>query len=366
MTDHTASSDYTGSLLMESAERAFAEFCTKERVNAAEAGTWPAPLWDALEELGFTRAALPEALEGADLPLAQVLPLVRIAGRHAAPLPLGETIIAGWLLAGAGLAVPTGPLAFAPAEQRRALALTQDGAAWRLDGCLRNIPWGSQVKRIAWVADTPWGFKVVSIDPGLATLTASTNLAGEPRCRLDFSRAPVAAADVGEAVAGVDPERAYLLGALIRGQQMAGALVAARDLAVRYAGERIAFGKPLNRLPAVQQNLAILAGQTAAANVAADMALEALAKADADLPAAIGLAKTRIGEAVEIAARLAHQVHGAIGFTYEHTLHHATRRLWAWRDEFGNEAYWAQQVGQRIVEGGADHLWTFITKAAQL
>src|SRR5215204_3473014 len=98
--------DDTRSMLAESAERVFAELCTKDVVNAAEAGTWPAQLWDTLEELGFTRAAIPESCGGSGLPLADVMPVVRIAGRHAAPLPFGETIIAAWLLAGASLDVP--------------------------------------------------------------------------------------------------------------------------------------------------------------------------------------------------------------------------------------------------------------------
>ena len=49
-----------------------------------------------------------------------------------------------------------------------------------------------------------------------------------------------------------------------------------------------------------------------------------------------------VGEAAGTGAAIAHQVHGAMGFTYEHSLHHATRRLWAWREEFGNEAVWAR------------------------
>ena len=49
----------------------------------------------------------------------------------------------------------------------------------------------------------------------------------------------------------------------------------------------------------------------------------------------------RVGEAAGDGAAIAHQVHGAMGFTYEHSLHHFTRRLWAWREEFGNESFWA-------------------------
>jgi acyl-CoA dehydrogenase len=55
-------------------------------------------------------------------------------------------------------------------------------------------------------------------------------------------------------------------------------------------------------------------------------------------------------------------VHGAMGFTYEHTLHHATRRLWSWREEFGNETAWATRLGRIVATQGAERLWPFIAQ----
>ena len=53
-------------------------------------------------------------------------------------------------------------------------------------------------------------------------------------------------------------------------------------------------------------------------------------------------------------------VFGAIGFTREHILHRYTRRLWAWRDDFGNESEWAEQLGRRVIAAGADELWPML------
>ena len=78
----------------------------------------------------------------------------------------------------------------------------------------------------------------------------------------------------------------------------------------------------------------------------------------------MGAAKARAGEAASIAAGLAHQAHGAIGFTREYELHYATRRLWSWRDEFGNEAEWNRVVGRAALAAGADGLWPALTAAA--
>jgi hypothetical protein len=59
--------------------------------------------------------------------------------------------------------------------------------------------------------------------------------------------------------------------------------------------------------------------------------------------------------------RLAYQVHGAIGFTHEHSLHRLTRRLWSWRDEFGTESHWSRELGKEVLAAGADALWPMIT-----
>ena len=77
--------------------------------------------------------------------------------------------------------------------------------------------------------------------------------------------------------------------------------------------------------------------------------------------AEVAASKARVGEAVGIVAEQVHQVHGAMGFTHEHRLHHFTRRLWAWRDEWGNETYWQRVLGARIAGlFGADQAWGYI------
>jgi acyl-CoA dehydrogenase len=74
----------------------------------------------------------------------------------------------------------------------------------------------------------------------------------------------------------------------------------------------------------------------------------------------VAAAKIRVGEAAAEGARIAHQVLGAIGFTQEHTLHRFTRRLWAWRDDFGSESHWALRLGGLVAAKGADQLWPML------
>jgi acyl-CoA dehydrogenase len=103
----------------------------------------------------------------------------------------------------------------------------------------------------------------------------------------------------------------------------------------------------------------VLAGHAAAAGIAAE---RAFAAADSgDLGFHVAVAKIRAGEAAGLAAGIAHQVHGAIGFTYEHVLQFATRRLWSWRSEFGTESRWAEELGRAACARGADRLWEYVT-----
>ena len=148
----------------------------------------------------------------------------------------------------------------------------------------------------------------------------------------------------------------------MRSLQIAGALEHMLGITLQYALDRKQFGKPIGKFQAVQQNLAVLASQTAAASAAADIAAEAVGNGITALP--IAAAKLRCGEAAGMGANLSHAVHGAIGFTYEHSLHFFTKRLWSWRDEFGNEAEWGLMLGRHIAERGADRFWFDLTDAA--
>ena len=99
--------------------------------------------------------------------------------------------------------------------------------------------------------------------------------------------------------------------------------------------------------------------RAAPATAAADFGAQGFAEG-LRLPA-IAVAKSRAGEAAGIGAAIAHQIHGAIGFTYEHSLHFLTRRLWAWRDEYGGEAEWNLLLGRHLAAAGADRLWPELT-----
>jgi len=200
---------------------------------------------------------------------------------------------------------------------------------------------------------------VAAVDPGCCGISRGENLAGETRDDVTLDGVHAAGDEVAPAGGGVDEERLRLRGALTRSVLMAGALDRVLELSVSHASERHQFGRPIGRFQAVQQQLATLAGEVAAAGTAADAAVVAAELGDATFE--VASAKVRTGEAAGKAAAIAHQVHGAIGFTERHPLHESTRRLWAWRDEFGAESEWAERLGSIIGGCGPENLWPILT-----
>jgi acyl-CoA dehydrogenase len=349
-------SDNTDNIIVDTATRILQDLCEPNTVNRAEIGEWPKALWDALEESGLTLAWVPDELGGAGAALADGFAVLRVAGRFAAPAPLAETLMAGWLLAQAGITVPGGPLAIAPVHADGRIALGADGT---LSGRARRVPFARNAGHFAVLVHRGSEPQVALVAAAGLPIRQSTSLAGEPQDDVSFDGA------VPEAVqpTTIDQDRIMAFGAAIRLQQIAGALEKILEQSVQYALDRSQFGRPIGKFQAVQHNLATLAGEAAAACAAADAAAEACSLPEIAI-AEVAIAKVRGGEAAGTGAAIAHQVHGAMGFTYEHSLHHSTRRLWAWREEFGNEAVWAARLGRMVAERGADGLWPFITQGS--
>jgi acyl-CoA dehydrogenase len=309
-------------MITDAAERMLADHCDKAVLDAAERGEFPEGLWTLLREAGFHQLAMPDS----GVPLAEAFEVVRVAGRHALPLPLTEILLANrWL---------------GEAQHLATIGVVRGQA-------VVDAPWARRAERVLAldVARNAW----CELTPGAGDVTGSVNLAGEPRDAL-----PIPAAVEWVPLA----EPAVTLLALGRAVAMAGALEACLDMSLQYAGEREQFGRPIGRFQAIQHNLAVMAGEVAAANRAAAAAVDAIGGERFELE--VAAAKARVGEAAGIVAEIAQQVHGAMGFTHEHRLHHFTRRAWAWRDEYGSETYWQERLGRHLAARGGDALWDFL------
>jgi len=348
----------TRRLLDDTVTRLFAEAITPERLLEAEAGTWLGDLWNAVASGGLVTAHLDEAAGGAGATWHEAFVVARACGRHAVPLPIVETMLAGWLLGRAGLAVPPGALGLAEAP----LVDLDARAPLRLP----RVPWGRHLRHVVVTAPASHGVRIGVVSTAAAQVAPGHNLAREPRDTLTITSPHVEYADTP-----LPADVVTLYGAMLRAAQMAGALEAILELSVTYANERVQFGRPIGQFQVIQQELARLAGLVAAAGTAAETAARAASEAAAAFTGTIGApadpafeiaaAKVVAGEAAEHGPRIAHQVHGAIGFTYEHRLHFFTRRLWAWRAEFGTTDVWAERLGAAVFAGGAERLWPLVT-----
>jgi acyl-CoA dehydrogenase len=345
-------------IVVETAEKIFADLADAQTINRDTKGEWKAPLWQALAEAGLPLAWVSEDCGGSGASLAEGFGVLGAAGRFAIAVPLAETMLAGWLLAQAGIASPDGEMTVAPTGPKDRITLNADGS---LSGRARGVPFAKAAKHLAVLASGSSGLSIALVDAISLRIEPGLNLANDASDSVTFdSVQPVA---IKPAPKGFDQTTLMLMGAVVRSLQIAGALQSMLDISVRYSNERVAFEKKISKFQAVQHNLARLAGETAAAMTAASSAADTIASA-ASFDDAVFLeataAKIRCAEAAEKGAAIAHQVHGAIGYTLEHILHRYTMRALSWRDDFGHESYWAVELGKRVASRGADELWPLV------
>ena len=331
-------------LLLDTAARLFEAATEDEVFEGVEAGRFPADHWRAIEENGLVDMLLPEGDGGAGVDFGDAMAVARAAGAFALPLPLVETMIGRRVLAGAGLEAPSGPLGL----------VTGAGAA--------EVLWPDEIEAVV-VADGAGGVGWIAACE--VDLESDTNSAGEPVGRLG---ALPSIPEGQSSSLGPGPPPSILMAAA-RSAMIAGAMERILDFTIEHVQGRVQFGRPLARFQAVQQLVAVMASQAAVVGVAADTAIAAIEAAldggsggsgDATFMAAC--AKARASEACYEVTRIAHQLHGAIGYTREHYLHRFTRRLWTWRDADGDEGYWQQKVGSMAVRAGGDGLWPLLSE----
>ena len=361
----SAANDSTENLIADSAERLFAEPLGKASRARAEAGELDAALWHQVCDSGFAMALATESAGGFGQSWSAAYPLLRGLGYWQVPLPLAETMVAALLASLAGFDLPDladGPLTLIEQGRGNTLALDDAGSAVTLSGSAHAVPWARHAQAaLVSLADG----RLALLDlrgSDSVSMVPRANHAGVPSDSLHLNQARLRAVAPSPLPLA---EPVWTLGAVARSAMLVGALESALVQSARYATERVQFGKPIGRNQVIQQNLALMAGDVAAARVAALVAA-------ADAPDAQGrsctatrfsaaVAKVRAGEAATRGTGIAHQVHGAMGFTQEHSLHLATRRLWAWREEFGSDAFWAAELGRAAIQARSGGFWPAVT-----
>ena len=321
--------------------RVFTDLATHDLVLEAERSTLLEDLWAKVAAVGLPWIGIDEAAGGPGGSLADLLVVLRGSGRHAVPLPLLENHLAAWLVATAGGRVDdTAPWSVAPPQDGLAVA---DG---RATGTLYDVAWGGSVARVVALV----GDRVVVLDPATARVAPGRDLAGQPRDALTFDAAPVRTLD-----GAVGTDRLAERGAVLRAIQMAGAMQGVYDLTDRYVYQREQFGRPVGTFQAVRRHLVFLAQMAVMTTVSAERAAAALASAGetgVDASFAAAAAKLLADQNAAVSARSGHQAHGAIGMTREYALQDLTRRLNAWRGDWGTERALSARIGAAVLDAG--------------
>ncbi len=329
-------------MLADSVARALRDVVTARGTVAAEAKGLDADAWKVLRELGLS------GQDAAAMSLEEQAAVLEAIGYCAALVPYADSeAMARWLAQGAGFATDS--------DEVLALAVASPNA---LSG--QRIAWGRHSARTVFSYAEGGRNMVGIVATAKLQLANGTNLAGEPRDKCGVER--VEPAEVREVSDELSPSAVRQRGALCRCAAMLGAATKAQELTLRYAADRKQFGKPLAHFQVIQSYLAQMAGELSAASAIFATALRAAERGAIASRPETAAAKVRIAQAAQVITGLAHQVHGAIGFTQEYSLQLWTRRLWAWREEFGNETEWARELGSAMISLGPHAYWERITQ----
>ncbi|RKT87675.1 Acyl-CoA dehydrogenase, C-terminal domain [Saccharopolyspora antimicrobica] len=282
------------------------------------------PLWPTLVELGWPQVGVAEARGGVGGTLRDLTELVAATAASGVSVPLAEASVARWIL---GAELESAPLV---------VAATSTDA----------VPWARFASHVVVCLERGSAYLVErgEVEPG-------ENLAGEPRdaLRLTATTTPLPDAPPHEDV--------LARSALLNAAALLGAARGAYEHTREHVAQREQFGRPLIALKAVANALAEMRVHLGATETAVARAVRVHEQEPGRALVATAAAKITAARAATSIARSAHQLHGAMGVTREHPLHHVTRKLWAWRDECGTERSWSIELGRIALGSDEPELW---------
>jgi alkylation response protein AidB-like acyl-CoA dehydrogenase len=332
-----------------------------ERVRAVvEAGGGiDGELWKAMVHQGWTAVELPEDRGGLGLGTVEIAVLLEEVGRHVAPAPFLPTVLALGALERAGehdrvdhLLESEGVGSIAWSGRPDAVAAERDGGEWRLTGRAGPVPYAPSADVAIVVAADADGPAVFAVD-----MSALGRPAREPALDqtrelgwLDLSGA------AGTRLGGADAVDDLLdRAAMGASAEMLGAAGRALDMAVEYAKDRVQFGRPIGSFQAVKHRCADMLVDVEGMRSTAYWAAWSIGAGDPDASIAASTAKIWCSDAAKRVMSSALQVHGGIGFTWEHDLHLFLKRSQLDQVSFGDASFHRQRLTSMLrprVEAG--------------
>ena len=323
---------------------------------------YPPALWKQMAELGWLGMSLPEEYGGQGLPITYLGLILQEVGRVMAPVPLHSTMVAALTIAEEGSdqqkkeilpAVSDGNMVLTWAVHERdarlipeamELEAKADGDGWVLNGTkmfVDNFVVAGRclvAARTSPASSSNQGISLFLVDTNGngVNQTALSTLAKDKQSRVDFNDHRI--------------EKAALLGQVDQGWpiveamldrstaliccQMVGAARKDAEMAIEYAKNRVAFGRPIGSFQSVQHLLADMLLHVDGGEM---LTFEALWKMDEGLPASVEVsqAKAFCNEKCESVVRTSQVIHGGIGFMMEFDLHLWFRRVTSWSLRLG-------------------------------
>lgn len=328
-------------LFRESVREFLVNEVTPERIRASwetDSGRDTA-LWQQLAELGLTGMTVPEEHGGLGMTELDFVLLAQECGYVALPEPLVHTVL---------VAVPMlrdigGELAAQWLPQIAA------GDAKVMVGLQQNV-----LVEDAHVADLlllQQGDALIAATPAQVRLRHNESI--DPSRKLFAVEVLTGAATVATGVrAATLVADALNRGALGCAAQALGLAQRMIDLSVQYTSERQQFGKPIGSFQAVKHQMANVAVRLEYAKAPTHRAAYAVAHGQVVAPQAVSHAKLVACEAANLAAKNSHQVHGAMGYTWEVDLHIFMKKAWALANTWGDAGFHKTRVGDHIFTKG--------------
>ena len=367
-------------LMVKNAAREFLEAeCSPDLARAIEQDErgYSVELWEKMASLGWFGISLPESYGGGGLPVAYLGLILEECGRAIAPVPFHSTATAALAVARHGSAeqqqsilprVARGDLIMTWAAQEQDPRLRADAIQCRgeVDGDSLAI---SGIKhfvdnfaaaelmvmavRTAAPSDDNAGITLVIVPTNAAGITETrlTTLAKDSQSKLELDGVRVPLSNViGEVNQGWPAASDMLdIGTALLCAQITGAARKDAEMAIDYAKNRVAFGRPIAGFQSIQHLCADMIVWTDGAQL---LTYEALWKLDSGLPFGVEVsqAKAFTNDKCQATVRSSQQIHGGIGFMMEFDLHLWYRRVTAWTMRLGTSFEHRARVARALLD----------------
>ncbi|HYZ92899.1 MAG TPA: acyl-CoA dehydrogenase family protein [Actinomycetota bacterium] len=320
--------------------------------------------WKQMADLGWFGMAIPEEYGGLGFGFVEVTVLLEEMGRKLLPAPYLSSVIFGAnAILNAGTEDQRKELlpGIADGTTRATLAFVEPSGKWDIDaievtesggkisGTKSYVLDGHTATLLIVAAKSSDGLGLYLVDPdaeGVTRTKLETLDMTRKQAKIDFNNTPATRLGSGDATEAL--QKTLNQAAAVLSAEMVGGAQQCLDMSTQYAKERYQFGRPIGSFQAIKHKCANMLMEVEMARSAAYYAGWAAAEDPEELPLAASLSKAYCSDAYFHAAAENIQIHGGIGFTWEHDAHLYFRRAKSSEIYLGDATYHRELVAQKL------------------